>query len=172
MIDVRFPTALQMMFTLAAAKDEGIARVSCSELAEGVGANPSFIRQLILPLAESGLIETSHGRDGGVSLLRSADEITLREIYLAMVGTKCLWASRDVPHRCFVSSNFKEYFSLLTDEVQEAMLALLGSKTLADGLSEIRMMHKYSQPAKTISAKNSKRITRSANQPSKGTLHV
>jgi Rrf2 family transcriptional repressor of oqxAB len=123
-------------------------------------------------LAEAKLIETSHGRDGGVRILRAADEITLREIYLAMVGTKCLWTSRDVPHQCLVSSNIKEYFAELTDKVQEAMLSVLGSKTLANSLSEIRAMHKHRQRAKSTVANGTNRIRRSPNKSSKGAVHV
>lgn len=160
------------MLTLAASKDQGIERVSCSQLADGLGANPSFVRQLILPLAEAKLIEASHGRDGGVRIVRAADEITLREIYLAMVGTKCLWTSRDVPHQCFVSSNIKEYFAGLTDEVQEAMLSVLGGKTLANSLTEIRAMHEPRQRAKATATNGTNRIRQSSNKSSKGVVHV
>ena len=141
MIDVRFPTALQMMLSLALAQAEGVERLSSAELAEGVNSNPTFVRRLLVPLMQAGLVRSTMGRDGGVSLSVDAAAITLGEIYKATVGDKKLWIGRsDIPHRCLVSCNVERFFGNLADEVDESVLHLLSKRTLADALSELRTL--------------------------------
>ncbi|OIQ98509.1 putative HTH-type transcriptional regulator YwnA [mine drainage metagenome] len=139
MIDVRFPTALQMMLSLALAQAEGVERLSSAQLAEGIDSNPTFVRRLLAPLIQAGLVRSAMGRDGGVSLSADAATITLGEIYKAVMGDKKLWTGRsDIPHRCLVSSNVERFFGNLADEVDESVLRLLGMRTLADALLELR----------------------------------
>ena len=141
MIDVRFPTALQMMLSLALAQAEGVERLSSAELAEGVGSNPTFVRRLLIPLIQAGLVRSAMGRDGGVSLSVDAAAITLGEIYKATMGDKGLWTGRsDIPHRCLVSCNVERFFGNLADEVDESVVRLLGRQTLADALLELRSL--------------------------------
>ena len=103
MLDYRFPTALQMVLSVAMAEQSG-ERSTSAILAYGLEANPSFIRKLMVPLARDGIIVSTLGRNGSIHLGRPAEEITLRDIYLSVTEDKKLWASRpDVPARCVVS---------------------------------------------------------------------
>ena len=140
MIDVRFPTALQLMLNLALAHAEGVAQLSSTQLAGALGTNPSLVRKLLSPLTKAGLVRSSFGRDGGIRLGRSAEAISLREIYSAVLGEKSLWAPRTVPHQCLVSSNVERYFVDLAAKADDAVLRTLEHKTLADSLSELRML--------------------------------
>ncbi len=141
MIDVRFPTALQMMLSLAHAQAEGVERLSSAQLAEGVDSNPTFVRRLLVPLIQAGLVRSTMGRDGGVSLSCAAAKITLAEIYNATMGEKRLWTGRSgIPHRCLVSCNVEQFFENLADEVDESVLRLLKRRTLADSLLELRRL--------------------------------
>ena len=141
MIDVRFPTALQMMLSLALAQAEGVERLSSAQLAEGVDSNPTFVRRLLVPLIQAGLIRSTMGRDGGVSLGVDAAEITLGEIYKATMGDKRLWTGRsDIPHRCLVSCNVERFFGDLAGEVDESVFRLLDKQTLANALSQLRIL--------------------------------
>ena len=141
MIDVRFPTALQILLTLALATEEGYERLSSSHLAKGLDAHPTFVRKLLQPLADAGLVDSSFGRDGGVRLTRSPERITLGEVYRAVMGDKPLWEPRSVHHRCLVSSNIENYFVGLAAEADAAVRDSLKDKTLADSLSALRAMH-------------------------------
>lgn len=49
MLDYRFPTALQMVLSVAMAEQSG-ERSTSAILAYGLEANPSFIRKLMVPL--------------------------------------------------------------------------------------------------------------------------
>ena len=140
MIDVRFPTALQLMLNLALAHAEGIAQLSSTQLAGALGTNPSLVRKLLSPLADAGLVRSSFGRDGGIRLSRPADAITLRDVYCAVLGEKSLWEPRAVPHQCLVSSNIERYFVDLSAKADDAVLQMLEHRTLADTLSELRTL--------------------------------
>jgi Rrf2 family transcriptional repressor of oqxAB len=141
MIDLRFPTALQLMLSLALAQAEGVERLSSTHLAEGVGSNPTMVRRLLAPLLQAGLVTSSKGRDGGVSLGADPATITLKDIYVEVMGDKKLWSTRtDIPHRCTVSCNMEPFFESLTAEVDKAVIKSLDSMTLADSLAELRRL--------------------------------
>lgn len=153
MLDYRFPTALQMVLSVAMAEQSG-ERSTSAILAYGLEANPSFIRKLMVPLARDGIIVSTLGRNGSIHLGRPAEEITLRDIYLSVTEDKKLWASRpDVPARCVVSANACWYFKSIADEAEQASLAVLARHTVASALEEV----KKPIPAGAIRCRNSVR---------------
>lgn len=138
MIDVRFPTALQIMLSLLLARKEGVAFVSSSQLAEGLNTNPSLVRNILVPLVQAGLVASSMGKHGGVQLAREPDQINLREIYETVSDRKTLFSMRtDFPHRCVVSRNFEAHFQDLANEADTALLELLASRTLAQSFADL-----------------------------------
>ncbi|HHG7015397.1 TPA: Rrf2 family transcriptional regulator [Klebsiella pneumoniae] len=139
MLDYRFPTALQMVLSVAMAEQMG-ERSTSAILAYGLEANPSFIRKLMVPLTRDGIIVSSTlGRNGSIHLGRPADKITLRDIYLSVIEDKKLWASRpDVPARCVVSANACWYFKSVADEAEQASLNVLARHTVASALEAVK----------------------------------
>ena len=138
MVDLRFPTALQLMLSLTLAAREGVLSMSSSELAEGLAANPSLVRKLIGPLVQAGLLASSKGKLGGVALARPPDEITLADVYRAVLPDKKMFFQRtEIPHRCVVSSNMEPLFADLETELEDAVLGSLGARTLAGCLVEM-----------------------------------
>ncbi|EPZ5128464.1 TPA: transcriptional regulator [Klebsiella pneumoniae] len=134
MLDYRFPTALQMVLSVAMAEQMG-ERSTSAILAYGLEANPSFIRKLMVPLTRDGIIVSTLGRNGSIHLGRPADKITLRDIYLSVIEDKKLWASRpDVPARCVVSANACWYFKSVADEAEQA----LARHTVASALEAVK----------------------------------
>jgi Rrf2 family transcriptional repressor of oqxAB len=147
MIDVRFPTALQIMLSLALAERQSVPHLSSSQLAKSLGANPSFVRKLMVPLVQSKLLRSQMGKAGGVRLARPAAEITLRDIYRAVVADTKIWAPRTgIPHRCLVSSNVQSYFEELIDDAQDAILSMLGQRTLLHALTELERRESTKRP--------------------------
>jgi Rrf2 family transcriptional repressor of oqxAB len=160
MVDVRFASALQLMLMLALAQREDAGLLSSSELADGLATNPSLTRKLLAQLAAAGLIVTSMGVKGGSRLARPAREITLRDVYLAVLGERGLFAGRcDLPHRCVVTSNMEAMFRELSHELEDATLAVLAGRTLA---SELDRLEKLGGPCshKKKSAKTGKTAAR------------
>ncbi|HAU5564830.1 BadM/Rrf2 family transcriptional regulator [Pantoea sp. BL1] len=138
MLDYRFPTALQMVLSVAMAEQLG-KRSTSAILAYGLEANPSFIRKLMVPLTRDGIIVSTLGRTGSIHLGRPAAEITLRDIYTSVIEDKKLWASRpDVAPRCLVSANLCWYFKSIAEEAEEASLKVLETRTVADALAELK----------------------------------
>ncbi|AUS78148.1 Rrf2 family transcriptional regulator [Actinoalloteichus sp. AHMU CJ021] len=139
MLDIRFSSALAVMFFLAIAEEEGAPVVSSGQLAERVGANPSLVRKLLVPLGHAGLVESIKGRAGGTRLARPAEAITLAEIYRCAVGDKPLWVCRpEVESGCVGAAHASAYFEDLTARAEGAVLAMLNQETLADGLRASR----------------------------------
>lgn len=138
MMDLRFPTALQMVLSLAVARESG-ARCTSGELALGLGANPVLVRKLLVPLARDRIVTATAGKKGGVRLARAPEEITVRDVYLAATDDKQLFASRpNVPGVCVVSRNIGTFFDALAKGAEAALLAHLADKTIAQSLAQIR----------------------------------
>ena len=135
--DVRFPTALQMVLSVALADHDGF-RCTSQTLADGLGTNPSFIRKLLVPLTAEGMLVASVGKGGGLHLGRNAAKITLRDIYRAVTEQKPVLAARqDIPPRCRISANIGEFFGGIADEAEAAMLGALAQRNVAESLDEI-----------------------------------
>ena len=127
-----------MMLSLALAERQNIRSLSSAQLAAGIGVDPSFVRKLLVPLVRDGLAHSLEGKNGGTRLGRPSTEITLRDIYCAVTGTKKLWIARpDIPHRCLVSSNVERFFGALANDAEEAVLGLLATRTLHQSLEEL-----------------------------------
>lgn len=138
MIDRRFPTALQIMQSVALLEAKGRPWVSSAEFAPGLGANPTLVRRLVARLVQSGLLVSQLGRHGGARLARAGSQINLAEIYVAAVAGKQLWEPRpDLPQRCVVSSNFACYFSELVAEADQSLLNLLSQQTLEASIERL-----------------------------------
>ena len=140
MIDLRFPTALQIVLGIQIAEDDGV-RCTSQKLAESLGVTASFVRRLLVPLTRDGIVESSLGKHGGVRLGRSPESITLRQIYCCVTDDKRLWIARpDVPCRCVASANIGEFFECVADEAEALVLEMLGRRTVADSVAEIRTL--------------------------------
>lgn len=154
MIDLRFPTALQMVLSVAMAHERDVSCTS-GELAAALGANPALVRKLMVLLGRDGIIVSSPGRNGGIRLGRSPESITLLDVHRASVECKRLFASRpNVPDVCVVSRNIGRFFDDLTDEAGAQVAALLAGRSIADSLRAIHAIdglnasqHRESWPA-------------------------
>ncbi len=105
------------------------------------GANPSLVRKLLVPLGRAGVTASSLGKHGGVRLARPAREITLGDVYRAITDKKKLLAARpDVPSVCVVSTNIVAYFDTLADDVEDAVRGVLGRRTVAETLAQVRQL--------------------------------
>ena len=94
------------------------------------------MRKLLVRFAQNKLLSSQMGRAGGGRLTGPAAEITLRDIYRAVVaGTKIWVPGTGIPHLCLVSSNVQDYFEELIDDAQEAILAMLAQRILLQPLT-------------------------------------
>lgn len=61
-------------------------RASTSQIAQEQNIPPSFLAKIVSQLSVAGLLQTSRGARGGVSLARNPDTITLLEVIEAIDG--------------------------------------------------------------------------------------
>lgn len=130
--------ALRAMLYLA--QLEPGQRAATSQIAEDRRIPPSFLAKIISQLSIAGLIHTSRGARGGVSLARSPEEVTILEVVEAIDGPIALNECTDNPHSC----PFGDDCALrpLWCDAQAELVARLRQTTFA----------RFVQPAELVSA--------------------
>jgi Rrf2 family protein len=76
--------ALRAVIYLSKLKPE--ERAATSQIAQEQRIPPSFLAKIVSQLSVAGLLQTSRGARGGVSLARSPEEITLLDVVEAIDG--------------------------------------------------------------------------------------
>lgn len=76
----RFAVAVHILVWLARSG----SFLSSATIADQVNSHATFMRRVLATLAQSGLVETREGRDGGYSLKIPAERITLADVYAAV----------------------------------------------------------------------------------------
>jgi Rrf2 family protein len=90
--------ALRAMLYLA--QLEPNQRAATSQIAEEQRIPPSFLAKIISQLSIAGLIHTSRGARGGVSMARTPEEISILEVVEAIDGPISLNECTDNPESC------------------------------------------------------------------------
>lgn len=90
--------ALRAMVFLS--KLEPTQRAATSQIAETKNIPPSFLAKIISQLSIAGLIHTSRGARGGVTLARPANEISILEVVEAIDGPIALNECTVSPEGC------------------------------------------------------------------------
>ncbi len=90
--------ALRAMLYLA--QLEPSQRAATSQIADDQHIPPSFLAKIISQLSIAGLIHTSRGARGGVSLARPAEEISILEVVEAIDGPISLNECTESPSAC------------------------------------------------------------------------
>jgi len=100
------------------------------EIAERQGISQRYLGQLIIPLAEAGLVKGIRGRRGGYILAKPPGEITLSEVIRISEGGISFEECVDKPEICGKSDNcvIRDIWS----ETIEAVDKVLNSTTLQD----------------------------------------
>ncbi|MFF2911598.1 Rrf2 family transcriptional regulator [Paenibacillus sp. NPDC057934] len=134
-ISSRFSIAVHTMSMIALKPSE----CTGDYIARSVNSNPVIIRKIIAQLKKAGFIQVKAGV-GGASLLKSADEITLLDIYRAVEaadGGDLFKFHKSPAMDCSVGKHIEE---VLHPEMVQAQLALeqsLSSVSLAQIVTEL-----------------------------------
>lgn len=80
-------------------------RAPTSEIARKQNIPPSFLAKIVSQLSVAGVVQTSRGARGGVSLSRSPDEISLLEVIEAIDGPIMLNECVHDPKACIFGEN-------------------------------------------------------------------
>ncbi len=132
MLRINRQTDYAVRVVLALAKRGEATRLASSAIQQEMLIPQSFMSRIVAQLAQAGLVLTFPGRDGGLSLPRSPEAITLLEVVEAFEGklllSECLQAKGedDCPFtgRCPVSSKW--------GRIQVAMAREMAAISFAD----------------------------------------
>ena len=129
-MNTRFAVAVHIL-TLLAAQD---AEPATSEMIAGsVNTNPSLIRRLLSQLAQSGITTSQMGAGGGALLARSADSITLLDVYRAVAEGRDVIPMHAAPNlKCPVGRNIQAALEIRIHDAEKALHDELASTTIAD----------------------------------------
>lgn len=106
-------------------------RATSETIAQMLGTNPVVVRRTLGLLKEKGYVRSEKGHQGGWSLGRPLNEITLLDVHNAL-GTPSIFAiglSTDQPE-CLVEQAVNAALTDAFDEAQALLLARLGDVTL------------------------------------------
>lgn len=104
--------------------------VQLKDVAERQQISLSYLEHLIAPLVAAGMIKSSRGAHGGVSLGKSPDDISLIDVVRALEGSMAPVECVDDPTKCSRAGDCVTRD--LWIETKRAMESVLESTTLAD----------------------------------------
>jgi Rrf2 family protein len=134
-VNTRFAVATHILTLLHTQR--GVPATS-ELIAASVNTNPSLIRRLLGQLAEAGLTTARMGAGGGALLARSAHEITLLDVYRAVVDDARVIPIHDGPNlRCPVGRNIQAALSTRLKTAERALHDELARTTVASLTTDI-----------------------------------
>lgn len=118
----------RVLLELALHQDEGL--IPLKEIARKQDISLSYLEHLITPLVNAGIVKTSRGPRGGVSLIKQPQEIRLSEVILLFEGSVA-------PVECVINPDAYPRSGLCVahevwKRVQKAINGVLESTTMQD----------------------------------------
>ncbi len=134
--NTQFSIAVHLMLALGYG---GGQQATSGELAGSINTSPSFVRRILAKLSKAGLVSTTTGKSGFCLLAKSAEEISLLEIYKA-VDAPPTFAIHDYPaqRHCVVSSNIESVMQKVLTRAQNSFEDSLENTTLAEVIADIK----------------------------------
>ena len=106
--------------------------VSSGEVSHEMAIPHQYLINIMGSLRRAGLIDTHPGINGGYSLSRGADEITLLDIICAMEGTVKISRCLEKRGRCSRKAENNCPVKQVYDQIQESMENCMSAISLAD----------------------------------------
>jgi Rrf2 family protein len=151
MVNKQFANAVHLMTSLALLKQKSSsvdklssktispAQMNSEQLAESANTNPVVIRRLICSLSRAGLIQTSRGKSGGVSLAKDPSDITLNDIYSALELSDAISHHEKPTHKeCPISCATHQMILSISEGAEKALEKYLQSQKLSDLIKKIK----------------------------------
>lgn len=128
-------TRLSRMLHVLIHMDQIGRPVTSETIGKMLGANPVVVRRTMAGLRSAGYLTSVTGHGGGWALTRSLDELTLRDIHVALGSPKlfAIGLADDDP-RCLVERAVNVALEAAMADAEQRLLARFGEVTL-DALS-------------------------------------
>lgn len=134
----RLPIAVHIL--LAIVEFEGKEKTTSTFLAGSVNVNPVIIRNTLGQLKAAGLVTVKAG-EGGASLAKEPEDITLMDIFDAVEKEEALFHFHENPNpECPVGKNVHAVLDRRLFSIQEAMQEQMNSITLQDLINDMNGM--------------------------------
>lgn len=131
----RLPIAVHIL--LAIVEFEGKEKTTSTFLAGSVNVNPVIIRNTLGQLKAAGLVTVKAG-EGGASLVKKPEDITLMDIFDAVEKEEVLFHFHENPNpECPVGKNIHAILDNKLFAIQEAMREKMESITLQDLIDDL-----------------------------------
>jgi Rrf2 family protein len=103
-------------------------------MAQDLKAHPVFVRRVLAQLVRANLIQAREGRDGGYRLARSAEQLTLAEVYQAVNVAN---PAEHTDGNSVVNARVKSVLDEMRAEAEQCLLEVLDRSTLASVLERV-----------------------------------
>lgn len=131
--NTQFAVAVHVLTYLAGV--EVTHPVSSDELAASVNASPVYVRRVLTPLRESGLVASRPGAQGGWVLTRAPQSITLAEVWRLVQQDDPVLGLHGPNPQCRTGTGVQRALIAVDREVSKAVDAQLARVTIAELLS-------------------------------------
>lgn len=126
--NTRMATAIQILCVIAYRGEQG---ANSEIISRSLRTNPVVVRRLLKSMEQQGLVDIRPGKDGGVSLRRAPEKITLDEIYKAVEADTGIFMLRPRGNpNCPVERRMKDLLSPVFDATDNAVVKTLRQTTL------------------------------------------
>ena len=135
-MDTRFSVAVHALVLIS----EAPLTINSDQMAASVGTNASYIRKILSLLKKAGIVD-GHRGIGGYSLTAASEQITLLQIYQAVmekVKIHLLDIHQNPSDQCIVGQYIRPALTDMFAEAEDAFTRALAGKTLADCIDAIR----------------------------------
>src|SRR5581483_6129509 len=134
-MNTRFAVAAHILTLLHTQAGEP---VTSELLASSINTNPSLVRRLLMQLGEAGLTRSQMGAGGGTLLARSANRITLLDVFRAVEHDGTVLPLHQNPNpACLVGRNIAAALDRHIGAAEKAMETALSRTTIASLTGEV-----------------------------------
>jgi Rrf2 family protein len=138
----RYTIALHVLTWMAVVARKGGDLVTSDEIAGSVNTNPVFLRRVLGPLREAGLVSSQRGAGAGWRLARPATEITLAQVYHAMADQPLFAMHHGEPNPdCPIGHGIRPALTPLYQAAEDALTRQLAATTIEDLLVDTLRQH-------------------------------
>lgn len=133
----KLTTAVHALCWLELSRRRGVEVLSSERVAASLDSHPVLVRRCLGELKTAGLVTSTRGPGAGWSLAKSAEEITMLDVYVAL-GEREVFALH--PHEpnldCPVGYGIRPVLGEVYDDIGRAVEGRLASRTIRAVLDE------------------------------------
>lgn len=131
--NTQFAVAVHVLTYLAASDGRP---VSSEELATSTDSNPVYVRRVLGPLREAGIVHARPGAGGGWELARPPRSIRLDAVWTAIHDGDPVLGIHTANPKCPIGRNVQRVLHQVDDQASAALRSALAKRTVADVLTE------------------------------------